>query len=121
MTISFVSWPTTPNIELININKDADAAICFGYPALIKNKIGLKNMPPPIPTIPEVNPMIDPIKIEIIFGIWFILILLLLNDLLSINKKTPAIIKTMNNNVSNKSFGIDIEAPKNENGIEPIK
>ena len=56
------------------MNKDAVVAICFGYPAFIKNKIGLKNMPPPIPIIPEVKPIIEPIKSEIIFGIEFILI-----------------------------------------------
>ena len=55
-------------------------AICFGYPALIKNKIGLKNIPPPIPTIPEINPIIEPIKIETTFGIEFNLISSLLNE-----------------------------------------
>ena len=43
-------------------------AICFGYPALIKNKNGLKKMPPPIPTIPEINPIIDPIQNDKNFG-----------------------------------------------------
>ena len=120
-TTSFVNWPATPNIELIKINKDAVVAICFGYPAFIKNKIGLKNMPPPIPIIPEVKPIIEPIKSEIIFGIEFILIWSSLNDLLSINKKIPAMINITNNNISNNSLVIDIEAPKNAKGIEPIK
>ena len=42
--MSFVSCPATPNIELIKINRDAVVAICFGYPAFIKNKIGLKKI-----------------------------------------------------------------------------
>ena len=46
------------------MNKDAVAAICFGYPAFIKNNIGLKNIPPPIPTIPEIKPITDPIEID---------------------------------------------------------
>ena len=103
------------------MNKDAVVAICFGYPAFIKNKIGLKNMPPPIPIIPEVKPIAEPIKNEIIFGIEFILIWSSLNDLLSINKKIPAMINITNNNISNNSLVRDIEALKNEKGIEPIK
>ena len=78
-------------------------------------------MPPPIPIIPEVKPIIDPIETESIFGIEFILIWSLLNDLLSINKKIPAMINITNNNISNNSLVRDIEAPKNEKGIEPIK
>ncbi len=120
-TISFVSCPATPNIELIKINKDAVVVICFGYPAFIKNRIGLKKIPPPIPTTPEINPITDPIIIDMIFGILFILILSLLKDLLSINKNIPAIVKITNNNISNNSLVIGIEAPKNAKGIEPIK
>ena len=33
-------------------------------PALIKKRIGLKNIPPPIPTIPDTKPKIHPIKID---------------------------------------------------------
>ena len=39
--------------------------------ALNKNKIGLKKIPPPIPTTPEINPKIPPIKIENIIGEFF--------------------------------------------------
>ena len=120
-TTSFVSWPATPNKELIKINKDAVVIICFGYPAFIKNRIGLKKIPPPIPTIPEINPIIDPMIIDKILGILFIFISLLLNDLLSRNKKKPATIKTTNNNISNNSLVICIEAPKKTKGIEPIR
>ena len=35
-----------------------------------KNNIGLKNIPPPIPDIPEINPSIPPIKVEIATGIF---------------------------------------------------
>ena len=105
-TISFVSCPATPNIELIKINRDAVVAICFGYPAFIKNKIGLKKIPPPIPTIPEIRPIIDPIIKDKIFGISLILILLLLKDLLSRNNKKPATIRIINNNISNNSLVI---------------
>ena len=38
-----------------------------------KNRIGLKKIPPPIPTIPDNKPNIDPIEIEIYFGIILIL------------------------------------------------
>ena len=55
-----------PEIELININNDAAVTIYFGLLALIKNNIGLKKIPPPIPTTPEPNPKIPPIKIEMV-------------------------------------------------------
>ena len=91
--MSFVSWPATPKIELTKINNEAAVAICFGCPAFIKNKIGLRNIPPPIPTIPEMNPIIDPINIERTFGIEFILIWSLLYDLFLINKSFEKKIK----------------------------
>ena len=61
-TISFVICPATPNIEFIKINKDAEVAICLGYPAFIKKRIGLKKIPPPIPTNPEKKPITEPIN-----------------------------------------------------------
>ena len=103
------------------MNNDEAVAICFALPALISKSIGLKKIPPPIPTIPEINPIADPIMMDKIFGTLFTLISLLLYDLLSMNKNTPAIIKITNNNISNSSLVISIEAPKNEKGIEPIK
>ena len=54
-----------PDIELIKINIDAAVTICLGLAALIKKSIGLKNIPPPIPTTPEIKPRIAPIKNEI--------------------------------------------------------
>ena len=50
--------------EFIRINKEAVAAICLGYPAFNRKRIGLKKIPPPIPTIPDNKPNTDPIKIE---------------------------------------------------------
>ena len=70
-TISLVSWPATPKKELKRINNDAAAAICLGYPAFIRKRIGLKNIPPPIPTTPEKKPIIDPIIIEKKFDTFF--------------------------------------------------
>ena len=51
-----------PKIEFIKINNEAVLVICFGYPAFIKNKRGLKNIPPPIPTTPETKPIAEPTK-----------------------------------------------------------
>ena len=109
------------NKHRIKIKSEDVVAICFGYPAFIKNNKGLRNIPPPIPTIPEVNPITEPIKIDKIFGICFILIWSLLNDLLSINKNTPAITKTIKSNISNISFLIPIEAPIKAKGIDPVR
>ena len=64
-TMSFVNCPIIPDMELIKINIDVVVTICFGLAALIKKRIGLKNIPPPIPTIPETKPNIAPIKNEI--------------------------------------------------------
>ena len=74
--MSLVNCPITPAIELTRMNKEVAVTICFGLPAFIKKRIGLKNMPPPIPTTPEIKPNIPPIKIEIIIGIslYFLLI-----------------------------------------------
>ena len=48
------------------MNKEAVVAIIFGFSALSKKRIGLKKIPPPIPTIPEINPSTEPIEKEII-------------------------------------------------------
>ena len=44
--------------------------ICLGLSALIKNNIGLKKIPPPIPIMPEINPRAAPIKVEMNIGIF---------------------------------------------------
>ena len=52
------------------MNKDAVVAITLGFSALSMNKIGLKKIPPPIPTTPDTRPNIDhlkKIKIYLIF------------------------------------------------------
>ena len=46
------------------MNKEAVVIMIFGFSALSKNKIGLKKIPPPIPTTPEMNPNALPIIIE---------------------------------------------------------
>ena len=61
---SFVSCPNIPEIELINMNKEAVVTIIFGLSDLSKKRIGLKNIPPPIPTIPEIKPKTEPINKE---------------------------------------------------------
>ena len=81
----------------------------------------VKKIPPPIPTMPDIKPIIDPKEIEINLGILLILICSLLKDLLSINKKMPATNKTQNNKVSNKLFSIFIDPPIKAKGMEPIK
>ena len=69
-TAFFVICPLIPDIELIKINTEAVVTICFGFAALNKNKIGLKNIPPPIPTTPDMNPKIPPINIDIAKGMF---------------------------------------------------
>ena len=50
---------------MISINNEAVVTIILGLSAFNKKRIGLKKIPPPIPIIPEINPRIEPIKIEI--------------------------------------------------------
>ena len=69
-TAFFVNWPIIPETELIKINIEAVVTICWGLPALNKKRIGLKNIPPPIPTTPEIKPYKDPINKETIKGIF---------------------------------------------------
>ena len=47
-----------------------DRKICKDSKKEIKKRIGLKNIPPPIPTTPETKPNIPPIGIEIKIGIF---------------------------------------------------
>ena len=63
-----VNWPNIPDTELIRINIDAEVIMILGLSALSRNKIGLKNIPPPIPTIPDINPKIDPMIKQINLG-----------------------------------------------------
>ena len=52
------------------MNNDEAVAICFALSALITKSIGLKKIPPPIPTIPDTNPIAPPMKREKVFGIF---------------------------------------------------
>ena len=56
---------------MTRINKDAVVAICLALPAFINKSTGLKKIPPPIPTTPDINPIDPPIKNEIILGIYY--------------------------------------------------
>ena len=57
-------------LEFININREDVVTICLGFPALNKKRIGLKKIPPPIPTTPDTNPIDAPINNDNIFGIF---------------------------------------------------
>ena len=107
--------------EFIKIKRDAAVTICFGLPAFIKNKIGLKKIPPPIPTVPETNPKTPPIKIEKNMGIFIKLNSLSSYDLKLIRSRNPAVPKTRNNKISNSSFSTIKVPPKKDIGIDPNK
>ena len=52
------------NTEIFNhqfINREAVVAITFGFSAFSKKSIGLRKIPPPMPTIPDTSPRIEPI------------------------------------------------------------
>ena len=61
ITVCFVNCPNIPEIEFINMNSEAVVAIILGLSAFSKKSIGLKKIPPPIPTIPDIKPRIEPI------------------------------------------------------------
>ena len=65
--------------------------IFLGLSALNKKRIGLKKIPPPMPTTPETKPRIDPIIIEIKKLIFFITIFFSPYDLLFTSNNKPAI------------------------------
>ena len=46
------------------MNNDAEVTIFLGLSAFNKKRIGLRKIPPPIPTIPEISPITEPTKIE---------------------------------------------------------
>ena len=52
------------------MNNDATVAIFFALSTLNNNNIGLKKMPPPIPTTPDTNPIDAPINNDNFFGIF---------------------------------------------------
>ena len=39
ITVCFVNWPKTPEIELIKMNKEAEVAIFLGFSIFSKNNI----------------------------------------------------------------------------------
>ena len=52
------------------MNNDAAVAMFFALSTLINNNIGLKKIPPPIPTTPDTNPIDAPMNMDNIFGIF---------------------------------------------------
>ena len=64
-----LNYKTLMPANMFGANDNYNLKSSHFFPALIKNKIGLKNIPPPIPTKPETNPRNAPIKIEINIGI----------------------------------------------------
>ena len=58
--LGFVNWPKIPAIELTKINKLAVAAIFLGVFQFVKWSNGAKNIPPPIPAIPDTKPIKPP-------------------------------------------------------------
>ena len=103
------------------MNKDAVVTMFLGLSAFSKKRIGLRKIPPPIPTIPEIRPKKDPIKIEKKKLSFFIVISLSSYDLFFINNNKPARDKTINNIISKRSFSIFSVPPIKASGIEPIK
>ena len=55
---------------MINIKRDAAVAMFLALSTLTNNSIGLKKIPPPIPTTPDTNPIDPPIMNDIILGIF---------------------------------------------------
>ena len=103
------------------MNNEAVVAITFGFSAFNNKRIGLKKIPPPIPTTPDTKPKIAPIaKAKKKFS-FFIIIFLSSKDLLLMSNKIPAIERTQNNKISKISFWITNEPPINANGIDPNK
>ena len=86
------------------MNNEAVVAITFGFSAFNNKRIGLKKIPPPIPTTPDTKPKIAPIakaKKKLSF---FKIIFLSSKDLLLMSNKIPAIERTQNNKISKISF-----------------
>ncbi len=83
--------------------------------------MGLKNIPPPIPTIPDTNPKIIPIGMEKNRGRDLYIFEWFPYDLKLNNKSKPATASTMNKIISNIFLPISIDPPKNAKGTEPNK
>jgi len=54
------NFPANPAMELTRIKKADVAAVFLGSAQRNRMRIGLKKIPPPTPTIPEINPMTLP-------------------------------------------------------------
>ena len=110
-----------PEIELINMNIDAVVIICFGLPARIKKRIGLKNIPPPIPTTPDINPIDPPIMNDTTLGIFLFILLVSSNDLNFKSNDSPANDKTIKSKISKKFLSNWRDPPIKAKGIDEIR
>ena len=116
-----MNCPVRPDMELINIKSDAAVAMFLALSVLVKNNIGLKNIPPPMPTTPDIKPIVPPIKIAIILGIFLYISIFSSKDLNLISNKVPARAKTIKSKISKNSLSIDREPPMNASGTDDIK
>ena len=79
------------------MNSEAVVAIIWGLSAFSKKSIGLKKIPPPIPTIPDTKPRTEPIVKETKKFNFLIMIFSSSYDLLFVNNSIPTVAKTKNN------------------------
>ena len=93
----------------------------FGLAARNKKSIGLKKIPPPIPTTPDIKPINPPIKIEIILGIFLKTSFLSSKDLKFKSNKIPDSDKTIKSKISKIFLSILSEPPMKAKGIDEIR
>ena len=103
------------------MNNDAVVMIFLGLSAFNKKSRGLKKIPPPIPTIPEINPRREPIKSETNNEVYLFLYFHPHKILFSIKSNIPAIDKTKNNKISNISLFILKYLPKMQMELIQLK
>ena len=96
--------PKRPAIEFMRIKIEAEVAISLALPALISKSIGLKKMPPPMPTTPDINPIDPPIMKDTNLGIFLFISLVSSNDLNFKSNDSPANDKTIKSKISKKFF-----------------
>ena len=74
-TVNVTFLPNTNLLETIELSTRLFDDGMFPVPHIstmaLKNKDGLKNIPPPIPTTPDIRPNIYPTKIDNIIGVFF--------------------------------------------------
>ena len=116
-----MDWPKSPAIELIRIKIEAVVAISLALPALINKSIGLKNIPPPMPTTPDINPIDPPIINDTTLGISLLVSLMSSNDLNFKSNDSPANDKTIKSKISKKFLSNWRDPPMKASGIDEIR